>query len=72
MGMDNWEILPQFSGAWNDWIGVLDFHAYSDLRSTQSENKANLIGFFDRVLSLSHGPRNMVKLVVSIDFKFYF
>ena len=32
----NWKNLPWFSGAYNDWIGLQDFHAFSDLRSTQS------------------------------------
>ena len=33
----NWKNSPWFSGAYNDWIGLQDFHALSDLRSTQSE-----------------------------------
>ena len=27
--------MPQFSDAYNDWIGLQDFHAYLGLRSTQ-------------------------------------
>ena len=33
----NWKNSSWFSGAYNDWIGLQDFHALSDLRSTQSE-----------------------------------
>ena len=32
----NWKNLPWFSGVYNDWIGLQDFHAFSNLRSRQS------------------------------------
>ena len=32
----NWKNSPWFSGAYNDWIGLQDFHACSDLISRQS------------------------------------
>ena len=58
---------------YNDWIGLKDFHAYSDIRSTQSAYSDNTMHFIDKskllgnIFGILSGllDSNFVHLVVS-------